>query len=63
MNFLHLTKDKLDLNATSELVAHESCGAISFFVGTTRDNFDDKKARLSFECKRKSVITVYFTLD
>lgn len=44
MNFLHLTMDKLDLNAISEAVTHESCGAVSFFVGTTRDNFEDKKA-------------------
>lgn len=43
MNFLELTKDKLDLNKISDLVSHESCGAISFFVGTTRDNFEDKK--------------------
>lgn len=44
MNFVKLTKEKLDLNAISELVVHESCGAVSFFVGTTRDNFEDKVA-------------------
>lgn len=43
MNFIHLTEDKLDINAISDRVTDESCGAISLFVGTTRDNFDDKK--------------------
>lgn len=43
MNFIHLTEEKLDINAISERVADESCGAISLFVGTTRDHFDDKK--------------------
>lgn len=43
MNFLQLTKDPLDLNAIAELVKHESCGAVSIFVGTTRDVFEDKK--------------------
>lgn len=43
MNFLELTHTKLDLNSVYNLVVHESCGAISFFAGTTRDNFDEKK--------------------
>ena len=43
MNFLKLTTDRLDLNAINDLVVHESCGAAAFFVGTTRDNFEDKK--------------------
>jgi len=31
-------------------VTHESCGAISTFLGTTRDNFEDKKVvRLEYE--------------
>lgn len=42
MNFIKLTKEKLDINSISELVTDERCGAISIFVGTTRDNFDDK---------------------
>ncbi|XP_031626998.1 molybdopterin synthase catalytic subunit [Contarinia nasturtii] len=42
MNFTKLTKEKLDINSISELVTDERCGAISLFVGTTRDNFDDK---------------------
>lgn len=43
MNFLKLTKDKLDIGAISDLVADETCGAIAMFAGTTRDNFEDKK--------------------
>uniref|UniRef100_A0A1B0CXZ7 Molybdopterin synthase catalytic subunit n=1 Tax=Lutzomyia longipalpis TaxID=7200 RepID=A0A1B0CXZ7_LUTLO len=43
MDFLNLAKDKLVVSDVSDLVAHESCGAISLFVGTTRDNFEDKK--------------------
>lgn len=42
MNHLKLTSDKLDLSEINDLVAHETCGAISFFVGTTRDNFEEK---------------------
>ncbi|XP_058465073.1 molybdopterin synthase catalytic subunit 2 isoform X2 [Malaya genurostris] len=42
MNYLKLTFDKLEVGEVNDLVAHESCGAISLFVGTTRDNFDGK---------------------
>lgn len=43
MNFIQLTEQKLDVNEISERVADECCGAISLFVGITRDNFEDKK--------------------
>lgn len=43
MNFLQLTEEKLDVNKVSDLVLHESCGAVSIFVGITRDNFEDKQ--------------------
>lgn len=46
MNFIHLTEQKLDVNEISERVTDESCGAISLFVGTTRDNFEDKKVNV-----------------
>uniref|UniRef100_A0A182UU42 Molybdopterin synthase catalytic subunit n=1 Tax=Anopheles merus TaxID=30066 RepID=A0A182UU42_ANOME len=39
---LALTFDKLDVGALNDQVAHESCGAVSLFVGTTRDNFEGK---------------------
>lgn len=44
MNFIKLQSEKLDLNVINELVVHESCGAVSYFVGTTRDYFEDKQA-------------------
>lgn len=43
MNFLKLTESKLDLNDINSLVVHETCGGVSFFVGTTRDSFEEKK--------------------
>lgn len=52
MDFLKLTPDKLDPTAISELVVHESCGAVAMFAGTTRDNFDGKQV----ESKAKMMI-------
>lgn len=49
MNYLKLTFDKLDVGALNDLVAHESCGAISLFVGTTRDNFQGKTVSFNVE--------------
>jgi len=43
MDFLKLTPAKLDPSEISELVAHESCGAVAMFAGTTRDNFEGKQ--------------------
>lgn len=43
MDHLKLTVDKLLVDEISELVADDSCGAISLFIGTTRDNFEGKK--------------------
>lgn len=56
MNFLKLTKDKLDLNVINDLVAHESCGAISFFSGTTRDNFENKEVFIRINLPQKSCL-------
>lgn len=58
MNFTRLTKEKLDVNSISELVADETCGAISLFVGTTRDNFEDKKVSSIFSNLKFIVISV-----
>lgn len=46
MDFLKLTEDKLDPTVISELVVHESCGAVALFAGTTRDNFEGKQVCL-----------------
>lgn len=43
MNFLKLTNEKLAVEPISDQVVSESCGAISLFIGTTRDNFEDKQ--------------------
>lgn len=50
MDHLKLTVDKLSVDAISELVTDDTCGAVSIFVGTTRDNFEGKKVlRLEYE--------------
>lgn len=48
MNFLKLTNEKLAVEPIADQVASETCGAISLFVGTTRDNFEDKKVTFTF---------------
>lgn len=43
MDHLKLTQDKLSVEEVSNLVVDDKCGAISVFVGVTKDNFDGKK--------------------
>ncbi|XP_026332836.1 molybdopterin synthase catalytic subunit 1 [Hyposmocoma kahamanoa] len=43
MDHLKLTMDALSVDTISDLVFDPSCGAVSIFVGITRDNFEDKK--------------------
>lgn len=45
MNHLLLTRDALNIAEISDKVSAESCGAISLFIGTTRDNFEGKKVK------------------
>lgn len=42
-NYLKLTFDVLNPTEISEIVSRDSCGAISMFAGTTRDNFENKE--------------------
>ncbi|XP_072379843.1 molybdopterin synthase catalytic subunit [Diabrotica undecimpunctata] len=42
MNYLKLTSEKLSPEVITDLVSSASCGAISLFIGTTRDNFEGK---------------------
>lgn len=42
MEFLKLTHAKLSAEEISNLVSTPTCGAISIFVGTTRNNFEGK---------------------
>ena len=45
-----ITPNKLDLAAYHEMVLDSSCGAVSSFVGITRDNFENKRVeRLEYE--------------
>jgi molybdopterin synthase catalytic subunit len=39
MNLVEVDFAPLDLNKAVNFVTHESAGAISTFIGTTRDNF------------------------
>ncbi|XP_037805723.1 molybdopterin synthase catalytic subunit-like isoform X2 [Lucilia sericata] len=43
MNHLILTRDILNVGEISDTVSAKSCGAISLFVGTTRDCFEGKR--------------------
>ncbi|XP_045776358.1 molybdopterin synthase catalytic subunit [Maniola jurtina] len=50
MDHLKLTPDKLSVEEVSDLVLDSRCGAVSVFVGITRDSFDGKKVvRLEYE--------------
>lgn len=44
-NFVLMTEEPLDIGAISTLVSNEKCGAVSLFVGTTRDSFEGKNVR------------------
>ncbi|CAL1531861.1 unnamed protein product [Lymnaea stagnalis] len=50
MDFVDVVEDKLKVEDITNMVSSETCGAISMFVGTTRDNFDGKRVvRLDYE--------------
>lgn len=42
MDFIKIIHEKLSVEEVTELVTAPNCGAISLFVGTTRDNFEGK---------------------
>ena len=42
MDFLQLTHDSLNVDDISSKVKDPKCGAVSLFIGTTRDNFEGK---------------------
>ena len=41
-NLVSLTYNKIDVSMLMENVKSEKCGAVASFIGTTRDNFEDK---------------------
>lgn len=50
MNYLQFTHDVLSVDHINNLVVSPKCGAISLFVGTTRDNFEGKSVvKLEYE--------------
>lgn len=44
-NFVKLQWEELNVAEITELITFSNCGAISQFVGITRDNFNDKKVK------------------
>ncbi|KAM8792687.1 molybdopterin synthase catalytic subunit isoform 2-T2 [Eudromia elegans] len=42
-DFIKLKSEKLSVDEVSELVVSPCCGAVSLFIGTTRNNFEGKK--------------------
>lgn len=58
MNFVKLVSSKLSVEEISDLVSSPSCGAISLFVGTTRDNFQNKKVRDCFCLLAAKIVVV-----
>ncbi|KAL7847914.1 hypothetical protein AOLI_G00226320 [Acnodon oligacanthus] len=50
LDLIKLTTDKLSTDTVSDSVRCSSCGAISLFIGTTRDNFEGKRVvQLEYE--------------
>ena len=47
---VELTNEEIDYNSHTKWCQHPSAGAVTVFVGTTRDNFEEKKvSTLSYE--------------
>lgn len=44
-NFVKLQQEELNVAEIMELVTFQNCGAISNFIGITRDNFENKKVK------------------
>lgn len=44
-DYLGLQTSKLDINSIFDTVVSPECGAVSTFIGTTRNNFEDKKVK------------------
>lgn len=41
-DFIRVSSEKLSADEVSQLVVSPSCGAVSLFIGTTRNNFEGK---------------------
>ncbi|GFO48408.1 molybdopterin synthase catalytic subunit [Plakobranchus ocellatus] len=50
MNFVDVVEGALKVDEITDTVSSTSCGAVSLFIGTTRDNFEGKKViQLEYE--------------
>ncbi|KAM9329290.1 molybdopterin synthase catalytic subunit-like [Gastrophryne carolinensis] len=50
-DFIRISTEKLSADEVSQLVVSPSCGAVSIFIGTTRNNCDGKNVvSLEYEC-------------
>uniref|UniRef100_A0A0B7BAZ9 Molybdopterin synthase catalytic subunit n=1 Tax=Arion vulgaris TaxID=1028688 RepID=A0A0B7BAZ9_9EUPU len=50
MDFVDIVDGKLSVDEISDMVSSPSCGAVSVFIGTTRDNFNGNQVlRLEYE--------------
>lgn len=60
-DIVKLQREELNIGYINDLVTAPNCGAISNFIGITRDNFDNKKVTicLNFNCKSKHVAHIY----
>lgn len=45
-DIVKLQQEELNIGEVTDLVTAPNCGAISNFIGITRDNFDNKKVRI-----------------
>jgi len=58
MDYIKLVSNKINSEEILSLVTSPNCGAISTFIGTTRDNFEDKKVMLlEYEAYEPMAIT------
>jgi len=57
MDHLKLCQEPLDVSAIYQLVCDPSCGAVSLFIGNTRNQFDGKTVvRLEYEAYQPMAI-------
>ncbi|KAK9877310.1 hypothetical protein WA026_017702 [Henosepilachna vigintioctopunctata] len=64
MDYLKFTREKLSVEAVTDLVISPSCGAVSVFIGTTRDYFENKNVlSLEYEAYEKMALKVLTNLS
>lgn len=56
-NFVKLQQEDLNIAEIIDLVTFPNCGAISNFIGITRDNFENKKVKYTI-CRRCKILNI-----